>query len=61
MVGRRTRVGAWTLVGAWMLLIFLLSAQSADESAALSGANLRVVAAFLDAAMQSLGFAALSW
>lgn len=60
MVGRRTRVGAWTLVGAWMLLIFLLSAQSADQSAALSGANLRVVAAVLDAAMQTLGAAALS-
>lgn len=43
-----------------MLLIFLLSGQSADESAALSGAQLRVVATVIDALAQTVGEAGLS-
>lgn len=43
-----------------MLLIFLLSGQSADKSAALSGAQLRVVATVIDALAQTVGEAGLS-
>lgn len=60
MVGWRTRLLAWTPVGGWMLLVFLLSAQSSDESAALSGAHLRVVATVIDALAQTVGEAGLS-
>lgn len=44
---RRTAV-RWTLLGAWMLVIFLFSAQPADDSSALSGAVMQLVVAMLD-------------
>lgn len=57
MVGRRTRVVAWTLVAAWMLVIFLLSAQPSEASAELSGAGLRVLESIVDALASALGLA----
>lgn len=38
----------WALLGAWMLVIFLFSAQPADDSSALSGAVMQAVVSALD-------------
>ncbi|NCD19247.1 MAG: VanZ family protein [Actinobacteria bacterium] len=44
----RRRALHWAAVGAWMVVIFLLSAQGSEDSAALSGAVMQVVLAVLD-------------
>lgn len=51
---------AWTLVAAWMVLIFLLSGQPADDSAALSGAGLRIIEAVVDPLARTVGGGGLS-